>query len=472
MVGITLGLLMARSFYVDPNVGNDSATGLSPLTAWKTLSRAAREEFRPNDRLLLRGQAVMPGGVTISGTTSLSIESYGGGLATIQAGTGDGLAILNSTRLRVKNLNIVGPGRKSNDGYGLRLERVRSSEISNLKVSGFRSGGLTIDGSTEVKVSRVVAQGNGASGIEVRGGYGTLPRSSKIQIADCKAIGNLGDPKNLTNHSGNGIIVGGVDDCLIEFCEAAENGADMPREGNGPVGIWAWNASKVRIRNSISHDNKSPGTDGGGFDLDGGVRDSVIENCLSYGNVGAGYLVCQYQGGDVVANNVIRNCISFLDGTKNMNSGIALFRPSEMKNIRGILFENNTIINDRFAVSTMEDISQLTFRRNVLIAKEDLFKLIWGPGGFKGATIEQNLGWQRAGVALLVGVPELFSDPVIWATGRNRSIDPKIRIPSSTSDLPTDPRKLASMGWFVPAPDSPCRDGKRVIFGANLGVAK
>jgi len=155
-----------------------------------------------------------------------------------------------------------------------------------------------------------------------------------------------------------------------------------------------------------------------------------------------------------------------------MNSGIALFRPSEMKNIRGILFENNTIINDRFAVSTMEDISQLTFRRNVLIAKEDLFKLIWGPGGFKGATIEQNLGWQRAGVALLVGVPELFSDPVIWATGRNRSIDPKIRIPSSTSDLPTDPRKLASMGWFVPAPDSPCRDGKRVIFGANLGVAK
>ena len=99
-----------------------------------------------------------------------------------------------------------------------------------------------------------------------------------------------GDPSNLTNHSGNGIVVGNVSDAIIEYCEASNNGWDMPRKGNGPVGIWAWNADRVTIQFCISHDNKSPGDDGGGFDLDGGVTNSVLQYNLSYNNDGPGLL--------------------------------------------------------------------------------------------------------------------------------------------------------------------------------------
>jgi hypothetical protein len=45
-----------------------------------------------------------------------------------------------------------------------------------------------------------------------------------------------GDPSILNNHSGNGIVVGNAEKVTIEYCEAANNGWDMPRQGNGPVG--------------------------------------------------------------------------------------------------------------------------------------------------------------------------------------------------------------------------------------------
>jgi hypothetical protein len=50
--------------------------------------------------------------------------------------------------------------------------------------------------------------------------------------------------------------------------------------------IWAWDADNVTIRNCSSHDNLSQNNDGGGFDLDTGVTNSVVEYCTSYNNYG------------------------------------------------------------------------------------------------------------------------------------------------------------------------------------------
>ena len=77
-----------------------------------------------------------------------------------------------------------------------------------------------------------------------------------------------GNPVNLENHSGNGIVVDHVRRCTIEYCEAFNNGWDMPRKGNGPVGIWGWEAHRLTIQFCISHDNKTQkgAVDGGGFE--------------------------------------------------------------------------------------------------------------------------------------------------------------------------------------------------------------
>ena len=67
-------------------------------------------------------------------------------------------------------------------------------------------------------------------------------RSRNVTIVHCRADDNPGDPTNLTNHSGNGIIAGHCTNVLIDSCSATNNGWDMPRIGNGPVGIWCYEA--------------------------------------------------------------------------------------------------------------------------------------------------------------------------------------------------------------------------------------
>jgi hypothetical protein len=165
-----------------------------------------------------------------------------------------------------------------------------------------------------------------------------------VRIDRCVADNNPGDPSNLTNHSGNGIVVGNVRNGTIEYCEAMNNGWDMPRKGNGPVGIWAWNSDRVVIQFCISHDNKSPGDDGGGFDLDGGATNSVLQYNLSYNNDGPGYFLCQYPGAPDFKNNVIRYNISHNDGVKNnRRSGIDVYSGSP--NASNCQVYNNTVYN-------------------------------------------------------------------------------------------------------------------------------
>jgi len=467
MLKILLALSMPTTYYIDPESGSDRANGTAPKTAWKSLTRATTIKFQPGDTLALKGGSVLSGSLALNGIKRFTLTSFGRGKATIQSGAFDGVSVKNSESIKVENLNVRGAGRKANDGAGIWFVNVRSAVIQGVDVRGFRIAGIRVDAVRDVVISRSVANENGASGIEVGGEYSGLPRSQRVTIRDCKTISNAGDYKNLTNHSGSGIVVGAVDGCLIEYCEAADNGFDMPRTGNGPVGIWAWNASKVTIQHSISHNNKSPGLDGGGFDFDGGVTDSVIQNCLSYNNAGVGYLICQYQQGGLWKNNIIRNNISYEDGLKNSQSGIALYTPPEMKNIGDGLVENNTIINSSYAVTTIDDIPGMVYRNNVLISNKEVFKLYWGEGGFKGSLFEGNIAWSLSGGTPQIGDPSIFLRSDFW-TAKNRTADPQLVMPKSWKDLPTNPRLLSTLQYLKPAKNSPCRSGGKIVVGADM----
>ena len=160
-------------------------------------------------------------------------------------------------------------------------------------------------------------------------------RSSDLHIGHCVAKNNPGNPSNLTNHSGNGIVVGNAQNVIIEYCEAANNGWDMPRKGNGPVGIWAWNSDRVIIQFCVSHDNKSPGDDGGGFDFDGGVTNSILQYNHSYNNHGPGYFICQYPGAPAVQGQHHPLQHQPDDGGKNnRRSGIEVHAASQHLDVR------------------------------------------------------------------------------------------------------------------------------------------
>ena len=275
-------------------------------------------------------------------------------------------------------------------------------------------------------------------------------------------------PKNLKNHSGNGIVVGQLDGGLVEYCEAYNNGWDMPRKGNGPVGIWGWEAHRLTIQCCISHDNKTQkgAVDGGGFDFDGGMVDSILQYNLSYNNHGAGYLLCQYPGASTWKNNICRYNITINDALTNHESGIHFW--NGQKDISDVLVYNNLIVNGRHGVKSTGDVAGLVFRNNIFISDGDA---IAGP--LKKLRFEGNLYWSPKSAGLFRDGNTVFKTLDEWAkaTGQEtvgekrvgQAADPKVNLPARPEDLPKDPQELAKLLFGRLLAGSPC-------LGAGLAV--
>lgn len=234
---------------------------------------------------------------------------------------------------------------------------------------------------TNVTADKIFAHSNGAAGIGVEGDFKNKLSTRNIYIKNCVAENNPGDPTNLTNHSGNGIVVGHCTNLIIDHCMATNNGWDMPRIGNGPVGIWCYESDSVTIQHCISSRNKTSvgGADGGGFDLDGGVTNSIIQYCLSYENQGSGYCIFQYWGASPWHNNVIRYNISENDGlVSDSRAGVYVWNSSEdAKQFYNCDFYNNTIYNSKQAALSFSLTSQrknFRFFNNIFIGKDSLIR--------------------------------------------------------------------------------------------------
>ncbi len=458
-------LAWARDYYVSPT-GEDSNPG--------TLTEPWRSIAKVNDTRLQPGGCVhFQGGRTFTGTVELGpddsgaadreviVTSYGEGRAVINGGHGSGLRARECERLIVRDLDFIGSGRKSgNTQDGVCILDVRGVQIDRIKVSGFRGSGLRLDGVTGARITNVYTRENGAAGLTV--GYDK--RSKGVYIGRCVARNNPGDPCNLTNHSGNGIVVGNAQNVTIEYCEAANNGWDMPRKGNGPVGIWAWNSDRVVIQFCISHDNKSPGDDGGGFDLDGGVTNSILQYNLSYHNDGPGYFLCQYPGAPDFKDNVIRYNISQDDGVKNnRRSGIDIY--SSSPNTSDCQVYNNTIYNRHGTAVGFGGLPMpnVVFRNNIFICTGNVISGDAPRGRFEG-----NLYWSADGRDLSFDGHRSLRE---WAqaTGQEKIgdeivgklLDPMLTNPGTAAI--TDPAALAGLAAYKLRPDSPCLGAGIVI---------
>ncbi len=342
---------------------------------------------QPGDTIFLKGEESFSGTITIDSSISGSenlpvvITSYGKGNAIINGGDSSAIVLYQTKNIIVKDLNLRGTGRKTgNVKDGIAILNSSHILIDNLDISGFQKSGLLIYLSANVRVNKIYTHDNGSAGITVEGNDGKK-NSNNIQIVNCLAENNPGDPTNLTNHSGNGIVVGHCTNVLIDSCVATNNGWDMPRIGNGPVGIWCYEADSVTIQHCLSYKNKTSvgGADGGGFDMDGGVTNSVIQYCYSYGNQGSGYCIFQYWGASPWYNNVVRYNISEDDGTvSDSRAGIYVWNSSGDKDqFYDCLVYNNTVYNSREAALSFSEVSKrknFKFFNNIFVGKDSLIK--------------------------------------------------------------------------------------------------
>ncbi|MDR1382100.1 MAG: right-handed parallel beta-helix repeat-containing protein [Tannerella sp.] len=425
----------AGRYYVDALTGCDLNDGSmnAPLASVHAVNRL---ELSGGDTVCFAGGQHFVGNMVITGVNAslqepLTITSYGRGRAVIDARTGTGILIRNCTHVNISGINMAGRGRKSgNEGSGIDVRNSSFIRISEVESDGFLENGIGVYGGSDIRITDCVARHNGSNGISVSGPW--EPRETEnVRITRCVADSNPGNPFNLDNHSGNGIIAGHIRNVTVEYCEAMNNGYDMPREGNGPVGIWGYECDSLTIRYCYSHDNKTSekGKDGGGFDLDGGITNSVMEYNISANNEGAGYGLFQFAGAGRWANNAIRYNVSISDGSKNSKAGIFVWCDPYNKNLP---LENTEVYGN---VCFGYQGSSLTFETGYskgLLFRDNTFILrggqhINGDSFPDGVTLRGNCFWSET--AATAGLPQ----PVVKEDPEARYLNPHISIPASIS---------------------------------------
>lgn len=369
----------ATDYYIS-NAGNDSNPG-TKTKPWKSIAKANKTALKPGDKLLFAAEESFQGSLiinpasTTSGAKPIMISSYGKGKAALRSGNRDGILVKNLGNIRVSNIKVSGTDRTANNAYGIKIfnekgdKRLENIIISNCEATGFKWAGIFVGGNPtdlpkvkaiqgsrygfkNVLIKNTTAYNNMYFGIYVSGQFNSASKeygNSDVKIIDCVAYDNTGDPAYTENHSGSGIMVDNTAKALIEYCVAYRNGALNAGKTGGPVGIWAHFSDSVTIQYCESYQNKTGGVaDGGGFDFDGGVTNSVMQYCYSHDNDGAGYLMWNYdQAPSKLSKNVIRYCISAGDGRKHAYGGIHI-------GTSGLPITNIDVYNNTIVVSSSD----------------------------------------------------------------------------------------------------------------------
>jgi hypothetical protein len=368
-------------YYISPS-GNDQNPG-TKLNPWKTIGKINKTNLYPGDTLLFEGGANFAGTLIFDSLDSgmegkiVTIGSYGNGRAYIDGGNSEGIIVRNCSYFIISDLIVIGSGRKDgNLTDGVSIINSGNFTIDSLELFGFQHSGLLVYSCSDVRITNVYAHDNGFAGIHITGKTINDPAkydNANVYIGFCIAANNPGDPTVTGNHSGNGILASSVKGGTIEYSKAFNNGWDMPWTGNGPVGIWIWDCTDFKIQYCISYDNKTRAGagDGGGFDLDGGVSNSIIQYCLSYNNQGAGYGLFEFGAAKPWENNTIRYNISINDAIYNTGS-IAVWRNETGGTMRNCEIYNNTFYNNTsrgYAIAFLNNWPGFKFRNNIFVYK-------------------------------------------------------------------------------------------------------
>lgn len=467
VVALQTGCTSGPNEYYVSQDGNDANTG-TKASPFRSLQKLNALVLEPGDKVYLKGGDMFEGtlSLTLNGEAGkpIIVTSYDNekGNAVIAGGNKEGV-VIRGGHFQFTKIDVKGAGRKEgNTTNGITLDNVTNALVEHSTIEGFQKSGIELKSCKDAEVKNVVAMNNGFCGIYITGSGEN--RSKNILVKDCKAENNPGDPTMLENHSGNGILAGYADSVLIDHCVATNNGWDMPRVGNGPVGIWTYESSYVTIQYCISYKNKTSkgAKDGGGFDFDGGVTNSVMQYCLSYDNEGAGYGLFQYAGASLWYNNIVRYCLSINDAVSTEGAGgIFVWNGSEDSvQLADCYIYNNVVYATHAPAVEFETASlhkNFNFYNNIFIGTGDI---VHGPSS--GERFYHNVWWPASTPVKFRG----YNNLAAWsnATGQESmngkvtgmQLDPLLKGPFTTGL--TDPYKLQELTGYTLQAGSPVQN--------------
>lgn len=327
---LLLGLLSVASaavYHVDSSQGDDTATGLSPERAWRSLEKANATALKPGDRLLFKAGGRWSGQLKPKGggneAARVSIGRYGDGPLPRIDGEGrvlDTVLLENMPFLEIADLEVTNHGPETAPWRtGVKVLADGIGKLQQVSLSGL----FVHDVNGDLRKSQ---EGCGIY-FEAKGGNdshfdGLLIENCRVERTDRNGICQRGHGKvrsrnviirgnTLEDIGGDGIKLWGTDGGLIER-NIVRKARARCAENEAAAGIWPFSCDDTVIQfNEVSG---TIGTkDGQSFDSDYWCRRTLIQYNYSFQNEGGFMLICS-PGNAVNEDTVIRYNISVRDG--------------------------------------------------------------------------------------------------------------------------------------------------------------
>jgi Right handed beta helix region/Secretion system C-terminal sorting domain len=477
LIAFLLLVFSTRGFgttYYVSSTGDDSNPGTSIAAGWSTISKVNSSTFLPGDTLYFEGGQTFNGNIFLPATDAndpnnlFVISTYGTGRATIDAGSSYGFYALNTQGFSISNLIFDGNSVTTNNSAGLIIfsnlsgnVKFNNISVSNVEIKNFGAEGVKIytsvslTGFQNLSLSNLSVHDVTNNGITISGNITQSLvgwQHKNVTISNCEVY-NVPGSLIPAAQEGNGIVIAGVDGGVIQHCVAHDNGQNNVFCG-GPVGIWSLESNNVTIEYCESYRNHSgSGCDGGGFDLDGGVTNSIMQYNYSHENDGAGYLMGQYENARPWANNSMRYNISQNDGVTN-EGGIGLFK-GPGTTMSGANIYNNTIYISPQAANTNESatyfsnwvtgINNVAFYNNIFYTTGGL-SLVSIPAGYS-AFFGGNIYWSSGTPFSILYQGNNYSSLDSWRTATGNEIVNGINTGLNSDPLLTNPGSGGTIGF-------------------------
>jgi hypothetical protein len=249
----------------------------------------------------------------------------------------------------------------------------------------------------------------------------------------------------------NGIYMGNTNGGLIQNVVSHNNGASATV---GPVGIWTYESNNVTMQFNESYANATASTDGGGFDIDGGVTNSVAQYNYSHGNAGAGFLLWNYAG-VTWANNTVRFNISENDGsdTSNFYGAVAVGIVSGSSQLTGVAVYNNTFFSNRATPRAIISIASLAatstgrFANNIFNGAST--NLLVNSAGASALTFTGN-DYFSAGTFGISWNGTSYSSFSAWQTATSQEKIAGVNVGLTSNPTLQNPGSGGTVGGYIP----------------------
>jgi hypothetical protein len=477
-------LIPSANYYVSPS-GNDGADGRSPTTAWRTISKVANTYYGPGDTISFQGGATFNGslGYLYGGTVTnpLTLNSYGGGRATIASGQNGGVAVYNSG-LVISDLNLVGAG-----GSGIVVIIVRAAvshfHVSNVDISGYGGYGIQayvdpVGSLQDVRITGVSVHDCVASGDS--GGKGAIDISGDDSAPSVRQISDLviDHVQVFNNYQQFGIYLTNINGGVVQWSEVH----DISSRAN-TLGITAWDSDYVNFQHNEAYDITDPTLlDGDGFLLGNGVNSSVLEYNYSHNNGGFGLaLVADIPGRAANTGNTVRYNISENDSVFSPhNSGIVV-----AGNVSNAEIYNDTVYMAGDGLTRRYDLVILNWTGAGLHFRNNIFQVAPGNAAFwtnlnSGATgqdllFQGNAYWIDDGSFRVGYIDREFSSLSDWENATGQELlygsvptgyagDPQLVAPGQGGTI-GDPDLLPTLSAYNLQPGSPLNQAGLDLLG-------